>query len=124
MGIKRKRNRSFWGIEITKSNPVTHRFDKARGKLRVTQASFRATSEYRCCSVLCSVGNKTPMALCILNGETNKSCPLDIELGEEDMEVLFSVDHNDEYGMQEMRVHLTGYYFEEYCDCGSSDTKA
>ncbi|KAI3855623.1 hypothetical protein MKW92_023938 [Papaver armeniacum] len=108
---------SFFGIEVTKSKPVTLKVDKAREKLRLTQASLQFVSEYHWrCAVLCSVGGKTPITLCILNGSSNASCPLDIEFNEEDDEVVFSVDQQD-YD-PEMRVNLTGYYTER-CGYGS-----
>ncbi|MCL7049023.1 hypothetical protein MKW94_024936 [Papaver nudicaule] len=117
---------SFWGIEITKSKPVTHRFDKERAvRLRITQASIGFPLEEHChtCAVRCSVGGKTPITLCVLNSDTNGSSPLDIEFNEEDREVVFSVDHgNLLYGNpKETKVHLSGYYIEKCNNCGSTD---
>ncbi|KAI3939945.1 hypothetical protein MKW98_029721 [Papaver atlanticum] len=112
---------SFWGIAITKSKPVTHRFDKAKGKLRVPQASFGLTFRSGWwCAVLCSVGGKTPITLCRLESEKIESCPLDIEFNKEDKEVTFSIDHGTYYD-GEIIIHLTGYYIEKCNTCGSRD---
>ncbi|KAI3950463.1 hypothetical protein MKW92_034725, partial [Papaver armeniacum] len=99
-------------IEITKAKPVTHRFDKARGKLRVTQASISALGGLQYL-VKCSVGGQPPITLCNLSSETNYSCSLDIEFDEEDGEVVFSIDGHYHYSYDRDSVHLSGYYIKE-----------
>ncbi|KAI3950462.1 hypothetical protein MKW92_034724 [Papaver armeniacum] len=103
----------FWGIEVEVGIPVTVRFDKAIGRLRVTRASFAGLefSAYKgdIVAVECSVGGKPPITLCCLNTTTKYSCSLDIEFDEEDREVVFSVDGYHGWGT----VHLSGYHIKE-----------
>ncbi|VFQ75745.1 unnamed protein product [Cuscuta campestris] len=109
---------SFWGIEVRPGKPVTHRFDRTRGRLRISQATLGIGSARTKSLVQCNVGNKTPLFLCALLPEKTESCHLDLEF-EEDGEVVFSV-------LGPRSAHLTGYYVSKssYTHLGGSDTES
>ncbi|KAK4372001.1 hypothetical protein RND71_007385 [Anisodus tanguticus] len=95
---------AFWGIEVKAGMPVTHSFDNARGRLRISQATLGIGNAETRSLVQCNVGNKTPVFLCALLPNKTESCHLDLEF-EEAEDVVFSV-------LGPRTVYLTGYYVE------------
>ncbi|KAK4379388.1 hypothetical protein RND71_001250 [Anisodus tanguticus] len=93
---------AFWGIEVKAGKPVTHSFDNARGRLRISQATLGIGNAENKSLVQCNVGNKTPVFLCALLPNKTESCHLDLEF-EEAEDVVFSV-------LGPSTVYLTGYY--------------
>ncbi|KAJ8573302.1 hypothetical protein K7X08_009813 [Anisodus acutangulus] len=93
---------AFWGIEVKAGKPVTHSFDSARGRLRISQATLGIGNAENKSLVQCNVGNKTPVFLCALLPNKTESCHLDLEF-EEAEDVVFSV-------LGPRTVYLTGYY--------------
>ncbi|XP_057511870.1 peptidyl-prolyl cis-trans isomerase FKBP43-like [Actinidia eriantha] len=93
---------AFWGIEVKPGKPVTHTFDRARGRLRISQATLGIGSAIQKSLVQCNVGNKSPVFLCALLPDKTESCHLDLEFEEAD-QVIFSV-------IGPRSVYLTGYY--------------
>ncbi|MCL7035607.1 hypothetical protein MKW94_017817 [Papaver nudicaule] len=105
---------AFWSIELEPDKPFTHRFDKALGRLHISQATLGKGiifSDYddirrydKECVVQCIVGDKGPFTLCTMRLDSQKHrVSLDIEFEEEDVDVVFIVNGN-------RYVHLTGYY--------------
>ncbi|KAI3939936.1 hypothetical protein MKW98_029712 [Papaver atlanticum] len=95
---------TFWGIELKKGKIVTQTFPKAcLGRDPRTHLNARFLIE-------CSVGGQPPTVICSLEKPNNCMCPLDIEFGEDDEEVHFSV-----YGcnFKEETVHLSGYFIDQ-----------
>ncbi|KAI3867127.1 hypothetical protein MKX03_026942 [Papaver bracteatum] len=103
---------TFWGIELKEGKLITLKFPKAKGRLRVTKACLGHDSYPNMDAKIlieCSVQGQTPIVLCSLEkpGKRNM-CPLDIEFGEDDGEVCFSVS-----GCKfKESVHLSGYLIE------------
>ncbi|XP_019230899.1 PREDICTED: peptidyl-prolyl cis-trans isomerase FKBP43 [Nicotiana attenuata] len=93
---------AFWGIEVKPGKPVTHYFDNARGRLRISQATLGIGNVETKSLVQCNVGNKSPVFLCALLPNKTESCHLDLEFEEAD-DVVFSV-------LGPRTVYLTGYY--------------
>ncbi|XAR63166.1 Peptidylprolyl isomerase [Bertholletia excelsa] len=93
---------AFWGVEVKPGKPFAHSFDRARGRLRISQATLGIGSATNKSIVQCNVGNKSPVFLCALLPDKTESCHLDLEFEEAD-EILFSV-------IGPRSVHLTGYY--------------
>lgn len=93
---------AFWGVEVKPGKPFTHKFDRGRGRLHISQATLGLGSSTTKSLVQCNVGNKSPVFLCALLPDKTESCHLDVEF-EEDDEVIFSV-------IGPRSVHLTGYF--------------
>ncbi|XP_057495796.1 peptidyl-prolyl cis-trans isomerase FKBP43-like [Actinidia eriantha] len=93
---------AFWGIEVKPGKPVTHTFDRVRGKFRISQATLGIGLAIQKSLVQCNVGNKSPVFLCALLPDKTESCLLDLEFEEAD-QVHFSV-------IGPRSVYLTGYY--------------
>ncbi|KAI3940906.1 hypothetical protein MKW92_007424 [Papaver armeniacum] len=105
---------TFWGIELKEGKLVTQKFPKAKGRLRITKACLGHDSYPNTNArilIECNVQGKleAPTVLCSLEkpGKRNM-CALDIEFGEDDGEVRFSVSGCK---FKEI-VHLTGYFIE------------
>ncbi|RZC57780.1 hypothetical protein C5167_005090 [Papaver somniferum] len=97
---------SFWGVEVQPGKPVIQRFSKARGKLHISQAtvSSDAAANYTI-HCQCNVRDINPILLYSFQTTYQRSCPIDLEFGEEDGDIVLSVISTGGYG-----VHLTGYY--------------
>nr|GMC52761.1 peptidyl-prolyl cis-trans isomerase FKBP43 [Ipomoea batatas] len=108
---------SFWGIEVKAGKPVSHCFERTRGRLRISQATLGIGDSTTKSLVQCNVGNKTPVFLCALLPDKTESCHLDLEFEGED-DVVFSV-------LGSRSVHLTGYYLSKTCHTYAySDTES
>ncbi|XP_073150780.1 peptidyl-prolyl cis-trans isomerase FKBP43-like isoform X3 [Henckelia pumila] len=93
---------AFWGVEVKPGKPVTHACEKARGRLRISQATLGISDATKKSLVQCNVGNRSPVLLCALLPNSTESCHLDLEFEEAD-DVVFSV-------IGPRSVYLTGYY--------------
>ncbi|GER26390.1 peptidyl-prolyl cis-trans isomerase [Striga asiatica] len=93
---------AFWGIEVKPWKPVVHSTEKARGRLRVSQATLGIGGAKEKSIVQCNVGKRSPVLLCVLLPNLTESCHLDLEFEEAD-DVVFSV-------VGPRSVYLTGYY--------------
>ncbi|OVA07684.1 Peptidyl-prolyl cis-trans isomerase [Macleaya cordata] len=93
---------AFWGVHLEPGKPYTHRFDKTRGRLRISQATLGIGCSTEIAGVQCNVGDKSPVLLCAFLPTKNLSCPLDLMFEEED-DVVFSV-------RGPRSVYLTGFY--------------
>ncbi|KAI3444685.1 hypothetical protein Pfo_001350 [Paulownia fortunei] len=93
---------AFWGIEVKPGKPITHSCEKARGRLRISQATLGIGEATKKTIVQCNVGNRSPVLLCALLPNKTESCHLDLEFEEAD-DVVFSV-------IGPRSVYLTGYY--------------
>ncbi|KAI3921660.1 hypothetical protein MKW92_042220 [Papaver armeniacum] len=77
---------TFWGIELKKGTSVIYdpRFNKVKGKLRVTKACFGVGTITSRCLVECRLRGQIPIVLCCLDmpgaGRSNM-CSLDTEFG-------------------------------------------
>ncbi|KAK6162492.1 hypothetical protein DH2020_002333 [Rehmannia glutinosa] len=89
-------------IEVKPGKPITHYCEKARGRLRISQATLGIGEATKKTVVQCNVGNRSPMLLCVLLPTRTESCNLDLEFEEAD-DVVFSV-------IGPRSVYLTGYY--------------
>ncbi|KAK3036020.1 hypothetical protein RJ639_030721 [Escallonia herrerae] len=81
---------AFWGTEVKARKPFTHSVDRARGRLRISQATLAIGASEGKSLVQCNVGDKSPVLLCALLPDKTESCQLDLEFEEAD-EVMFSV---------------------------------
>ncbi|KAL6494067.1 hypothetical protein OROGR_031976 [Orobanche gracilis] len=93
---------AFWGIEVKPGKPITHYCEKARGRLRISQATLGIGEAAKRTTVQCNVANRSPVFLCALLPNKTESCHLDLEFEEAD-DVVFSV-------LGPRSVYLTGYY--------------
>lgn len=93
---------AFWGVEVKPGKPVTHSCEKARGRLRISQATLGISEATKKSVVQCNVGKRSPVLLCALLPNQTESCHLDLEFAEAD-DVVFSV-------IGPRSVYLTGYY--------------
>ncbi|KAL0347864.1 UNVERIFIED_CONTAM: Peptidyl-prolyl cis-trans isomerase FKBP43 [Sesamum calycinum] len=93
---------AFWGIEVKPGKPVTHSCEKARRRLRISQATLGISDATKKSIVQCNVGKRSPVLLCALLPNQTESCHLDLEFEESD-DVVFSV-------IGPRSVYLTGYY--------------
>ncbi|KAK4415996.1 Peptidyl-prolyl cis-trans isomerase FKBP43 [Sesamum alatum] len=93
---------AFWGIEVKPGRPITHSCEKARGRLRISQATLGISDATKKSIVQCNVGKRSPVFLCALLPNQTESCHLDLEFEEAD-DVVFSV-------IGPRSVYLTGYY--------------
>ncbi|KAL6499370.1 hypothetical protein OROHE_026033 [Orobanche hederae] len=93
---------AFWGIEVKPGKPITHYCEKARGRLRISQATLGIGEAAKRTIVQCNVANRSPVFLCALLPNKTESCHLDLEFEEAD-DVVFSV-------LGPRSVYLTGYY--------------
>ncbi|KAL8542742.1 hypothetical protein ACS0TY_003572 [Phlomoides rotata] len=93
---------AFWGVEVKPGKPVTHLCEKARGRLRISQATLGISDATKKSIVQCNLGKKSPVLLCVLLPNHTESCHLDLEFEESD-DVVFSV-------IGPRSVYLTGYY--------------
>ncbi|XP_011093212.1 peptidyl-prolyl cis-trans isomerase FKBP43 isoform X2 [Sesamum indicum] len=93
---------AFWGIEVKPGKPITHSCEKARGRLRISQATLGISDATKKSIVQCNVGKRSPVLLCALLPNQTESCHLDLEFEEAD-DVVFSV-------IGPRSVYLTGYY--------------
>ncbi|XP_051147605.1 peptidyl-prolyl cis-trans isomerase FKBP53-like [Andrographis paniculata] len=95
---------AFWGILVKPGKPITHSCEKARGRLRISQATLGngIGDAMKKTVVQCNVGKRAPVLLCALLPDKTESCHLDLEFEEAD-DVIFSV-------IGPRSVYLTGYY--------------
>ncbi|CAA0811277.1 Peptidyl-prolyl cis-trans isomerase FKBP43 [Striga hermonthica] len=93
---------AFWGIEVKPWKPAVHSTEKARGRLRISQATLGIGGAKEKSIVQCNVGKRSPVLLCVLLPNLTESCHLDLEFEEAD-DVVFSV-------VGPRSVYLTGYY--------------
>ncbi|XP_026377925.1 uncharacterized protein LOC113272281 [Papaver somniferum] len=97
------------GVTIRPGHPFTHRYDRTKGKLHISQATIhesgRSCKTTELVKVICNVGHsKDPIYLCSLSAnKKHKSFPLNYEFGEDDGEAVLSV-----HGLY--AVHLAGYF--------------
>ncbi|KAL0339349.1 UNVERIFIED_CONTAM: Peptidyl-prolyl cis-trans isomerase FKBP43 [Sesamum angustifolium] len=94
---------AFWGIEVKPGKPVTHSCEKARGRLRISQATLGISDATKKSIVQCNVGKRSPVLLCALLPNQTESCHLDLEFEESD-DVVFSV-------IGPRSVYLTGFLY-------------
>ncbi|KAK3011907.1 hypothetical protein RJ639_011057 [Escallonia herrerae] len=92
--------------EVKPGKPFTHSVDRARGRLRISQATLAIGASEGKSLVQCNVGDKSPVLLCALLPDKTESCQLDLEFEEAD-EVMFSV-------IGPRSVFLTGYYVDNH----------
>ncbi|XP_075474670.1 peptidyl-prolyl cis-trans isomerase FKBP43-like [Primulina tabacum] len=108
---------AFWGVEVKPGKPVTHSCEKARGRLRISQATLGISDATKKSLVQCNVGNRSPVLLCTLLPNSTESCHLDLEFEEAD-DVVFSV-------IGPRSVYLTGYYVQRSLQSNThSDTES
>ncbi|XP_073038681.1 LOW QUALITY PROTEIN: peptidyl-prolyl cis-trans isomerase FKBP43-like [Primulina eburnea] len=108
---------AFWGVEVKPGKPVTHSCEKARGRLRISQATLGISDATKKSLVQCNVGNRSPVLLCALLPNSTESCHLDVEFEEAD-DVVFSV-------IGPRSVYLTGYYVQRSLQSNThSDTES
>lgn len=93
---------AFWGVEVKPGKPVIHSCEKARGRLRISQATLGIGDATKKSIVQCNVGKKSPVLLCALLPNQTESCHLELEFEEAD-DVIFSV-------IGPRSAYLTGYY--------------
>ncbi|OVA07682.1 hypothetical protein BVC80_1827g39 [Macleaya cordata] len=91
---------AFWGIELKPGKPFNFRFDKARGRLHISQACFGMFGSGARSVVQCTVKGSSPIALCTLSLGKIEFCALDLEFEED---VVFEVG-----GVSS--VFLSGFY--------------
>ncbi|GER49283.1 peptidyl-prolyl cis-trans isomerase [Striga asiatica] len=96
---------AFWGVEVKPGKPITHYCEKARGRLRISQATLAIGDATVRSTVQCNVGRRSPVLLCVLMPEKTESCHLELEF-EEDDDVVFSV-------IGPRSVYLSGYYVQK-----------
>ncbi|RZC57675.1 hypothetical protein C5167_004978, partial [Papaver somniferum] len=97
-------------VTIQPDHPYTHRYDKTKGKLHLSQVTVQGKilpfgRWSRLVKVLCNVAHtENPICLCSISPDAkHKSFPLNFEFGEDDGDVVLSViGHYD--------VHLAGYF--------------
>ncbi|KAK2985234.1 hypothetical protein RJ640_015942 [Escallonia rubra] len=105
------------GTEVKPGKPFTHSVDRARGRLRISQATLAIGASEGKSLVQCNVGDKSPVLLCALLPDKTESCQLDLEFEEAD-EVMFSV-------IGPRSVFLTGIresYGEDIANTGSEES--
>ncbi|XP_057805616.1 peptidyl-prolyl cis-trans isomerase FKBP43-like [Salvia miltiorrhiza] len=108
---------AFWGVEVKPGKPVIHSCEKARGRLRISQATLGISDATKKSIVQCNVGKKSPVLLCALLPNQTESCHLDLEFEEAD-DVVFSV-------IGPRSVYLTGYYIRQSQQSGpQSDSES
>lgn len=108
---------AFWGVEVKPGKKVTHSCEKARGRLRISQATLGSGEATKKSVVQCNVGNRSPVLFCVLLPGRTESCHLDLEFEEAD-DVVFSV-------LGPRSVYLTGYYVRQNQQFnGRSDTES
>lgn len=108
---------AFWGVEVKPGKPVTHSCEKARGRLRISQATLGISDATKKSFVQCNVGNRSPVLLCALLPNSTESCHLDLEFEEAD-DVVFSV-------IGPRSVYLTGYFVQRSLQSNThSDTES
>ncbi|MCL7039165.1 hypothetical protein MKW94_014199 [Papaver nudicaule] len=104
---------TIWGLQLyRRESPFTHCFDKAKGKLRISQATIggrtcpTGDSNSHVVQVWCEVQHsESPILLCSISPhEGHMSIPINFEFGEDDGEVVFSVS-GENYS-----VYLAGYF--------------
>ncbi|KAI3467936.1 hypothetical protein Pfo_024599 [Paulownia fortunei] len=93
---------AFWGVEVKPGKPLIHSCVKAKGKVRITQATLGMGNATEKSLVQCKVGRKSPIFVCALLPNKFESCPLDLKFAETD-DVIFSI-------IGPRSVHLTGYH--------------
>lgn len=93
---------AFWGVEVKPGKPVIHSCEKARGRLRISQATLGIGDATKKSIVQCNVGKRSPVLLCALLPNQTESCHLELEFQEAD-DVIFSV-------IGPRSAYLTGYY--------------
>ncbi|KAI3449132.1 hypothetical protein Pfo_005797 [Paulownia fortunei] len=96
---------AFWGIEVKPGKPMIHSCEKARGRLRISQATLGIGDATKKSIVQCNVGKRSPVLLCALLPNQTESCHLDLEFEEAD-DVMFSI-------IGPRSVYLTGYYIRQ-----------
>ncbi|GER31245.1 peptidyl-prolyl cis-trans isomerase [Striga asiatica] len=107
----------FSGVEVKPGKPITHYCEKARGRLRISQATLGFGDATMRSTVQCNVGGRSPVLLCVLMPEKTESCHLDLEFEEAD-DVVFSV-------IGPRSVYLSGYYVQKIqgiCSHNDSET--
>ncbi|CAA0842663.1 Peptidyl-prolyl cis-trans isomerase FKBP53 [Striga hermonthica] len=107
---------AFWGVEVKPGKPVTHYCEKARGRLRISQATLGIGDATMRSTVQCNVGRRSPVLLCVLIPEKKECCHLELEFEEAD-DVVFSV-------IGPRSVYLSGYYIQKIQGiCPHSDSE-
>ncbi|XP_057807402.1 peptidyl-prolyl cis-trans isomerase FKBP53-like [Salvia miltiorrhiza] len=108
---------AFWGVEVRPGQPITHSCEKARGRLRISQATLGFGESLKSSVVQCNVGNKSPVLLCVLLPGRVESSHVELEFEEAD-DVIFSV-------VGPRSVYLSGYYIRQNGRSNSrSDTES
>ncbi|CAA0809710.1 Peptidyl-prolyl cis-trans isomerase FKBP43 [Striga hermonthica] len=96
---------AFWGVELKPGKPITHYCKKARGRLRISQATLGIGDATISSTVQCNIGTRSPVMLCVLMPGKTEAFHLDLEFEEAD-DVVFSV-------IGPRSVYLTGYYLQK-----------
>ncbi|CAA0809709.1 Peptidyl-prolyl cis-trans isomerase FKBP43 [Striga hermonthica] len=96
---------AFWGIEVKPGKPITHNCEKARGRLRISQATLGIGDATISSTVQCNIGTRSPVMLCVLMPGKMEFFHLNLEFEEAD-DVVFSV-------IGPRSVYLTGYYVQK-----------
>ncbi|KAJ7975569.1 Peptidylprolyl isomerase [Quillaja saponaria] len=103
----------FWGLEVEPGKPYPFHSDNMRGILNITQATLGLGSSKERSIVQISVGNKSPIFLCSLIPNKIESCPLNLEV-EDDELVAFSV-------IGPRSIHLSGFFVADDGDALGDD---
>ncbi|GER25213.1 peptidyl-prolyl cis-trans isomerase [Striga asiatica] len=101
---------AFWGVEVKPGKPITHYCEKARGRLRISQATLGNRYATMRSTVQCNVGRRSPVLLYVLMPEKTESCHLDLEFEEAD-DVVFFVMVFSVIGPRSL--FLSGYYVQK-----------
>ncbi|KAG7579601.1 hypothetical protein ISN45_Aa03g037330 [Arabidopsis thaliana x Arabidopsis arenosa] len=96
---------AFWGVEVEPGKPFTLKATEATRirRLHLSHATLGGIGNETARHILvCNVGNRRPLYLCILSPGKVDSCQLNLDFEEAD-EVIFSV-------IGPLSIHITGYF--------------
>ncbi|KAI3982621.1 hypothetical protein MKX01_031360 [Papaver californicum] len=109
---------TIWGVELEPGETFTYRFNKANGKLHISQLTSGKIIDDDCLAdvveMKCDVGDgdQMPIVLCRFSymRQHMSSYALNYEFGEDDGHVTFYVTGN-------YSVHLAGYFLGKGDSC-------
>ncbi|CAH8304262.1 unnamed protein product [Eruca vesicaria subsp. sativa] len=104
----------FWGLEVKPGKPQAYNPDEEQRKLHLTQATLGDGLGKESSVIQCSIGGNAPVYLCSLLPNKTECCPLNLEFGDDDGTVEFSVTGH-------RSIHLSGFLEAYDEECGEEE---